>query len=109
WQFTRAQISIALGEAKHRLEDVAGRPVFGFRAPDFSIGRNNLWTLDILKELSFVYDSSIVPTALHDVYGVPDFSRTAAIWPNGLVEIPMSTIRLVGQNLPYGGGGDLPL
>ncbi len=109
WQFTRDEIAAALGEAKHRLEDVVGRPVFGFRAPDFSIGCNNLWTLDILKELSFVYDSSIVPTALHDVYGVSGFSRTALILPNGLVEVPMSTIRLLGQNLPYGGGGYLRL
>jgi polysaccharide deacetylase family protein (PEP-CTERM system associated) len=109
WLFTREEVSTALREAKFRLEDVAGRPVHGFRAPDFSITRNNLWTLDLLKELSFVYDSSIFPTALHDVYGISGFARSPLLLPNGLVEVPMSTIAVLGQNLPFGGGGYLRL
>src|SRR5512140_2524 len=43
------------------LQDVSGQPVLGYRAASFSIGRGNLWALDVLVESGFVYDSSLFP------------------------------------------------
>jgi len=94
-----------LTTAKKDLEDVSGRRVYGFRAPDFSITQESLWALDILKELGFVYDSSIYPFSMHDVYGIGDTYPFVHKLPNGLIEFPLSTIEFFGKRLPFGGGG----
>ena len=94
-----------LTAAKKDLEDVSGQRVYGFRAPDFSITQESLWALDILKELGFVYDSSIYPFSMHDVYGIGDTYPFVHKLPNGLIEFPLSTIEFFGKRLPFGGGG----
>ncbi len=94
-----------LKASKELLQSLAAVPVYGFRAPDFSITKESLWALDILKELGFAYDSSIYPIGLHDVYGVRNASRFIHRLPNGLVEFPLSTVELLGRRLPFGGGG----
>lgn len=100
-----AEFREKLGAAKKELEAVSGQRVWGFRAPEFSITQATLWALDVLKELGFVYDTSIYPFGLHDVYGIkgaePGLHRLA----NGLVEFPMATTTLLGKRLPFGGGG----
>jgi len=98
-----------LGDAKRNLEDIAGSPIYGFRAPDFSITTANLWAFDVLRELGFSYDSSVYPTSLHDAYGIATFPRVPFRMPNGLVEIPMTTARILGKNVPFGGGGYMRL
>lgn len=95
--------------AKDAIEQAAGRPVYGYRAPSYSVTRDALWALDVLAEQGFRYDSSIFPIR-HDVYGIPDAPRHpfAAESGNGsIVEYPISTVRLGGANLPVGGGGYL--
>jgi len=91
--------------AKNKLEDISGQKVYGFRAPDFSITDKSIWALDILKELGFVYDSSIYPFGLHDVYGIKNAETFINKFPNGLIEFPMSTTELFGKRIPFGGGG----
>ena len=69
--------------AKAVLEDVAGQPVVGYRAPTFSIGASERWAYAILAEEGFRYDSSIYPI-LHDRYGdrvAPRFPYE--IWRSG--------------------------
>lgn len=91
--------------AKKTLEDVSGRRVIGYRAPSFSIGSDNLWALDVLQETGHLYSSSIYPV-VHDHYGMPEASRFPfRASPGGILEIPMSTARVFGRNLPSGGGG----
>jgi hypothetical protein len=80
--------------------------VRGYRAPSFSIGTGNLAALDALLEAGYEYSSSIYPVA-HDHYGMPDAPRFA-FYPNGadgLLEIPITTVKLGQRNLPAGGGG----
>ena len=91
--------------AKQQLEDVSAKSVYGFRAPDFSITEASLWALDILKEAGFVYDSSIYPSDLHDVYGIKNAQSHIHKLPNGLIEVPMSTVKIFGKRIPFGGGG----
>lgn len=93
--------------AKAVIEDITGAPVLGYRAPSFSITRHSLWALDVLIEEGFHYDASIYPIH-HDRYGIADAPRhihpisrpAGTIW-----EIPGSTVRYAGVNLPVGGGG----
>jgi polysaccharide deacetylase family protein (PEP-CTERM system associated) len=92
--------------SKLLLEDLTGQPVRGYRAPSFSIGSANLWALDALLAAGYRYSSSIYPVA-HDHYGMPDAPRFA-FYPNGadgLLEIPITTVKLGRRNLPAGGGG----
>jgi len=60
--------------AKALLEDLAGQPVVGFRAPTFSITERTRWALAILAEEGYRYDSSIFPIR-HDRYGIPSAPR----------------------------------
>lgn len=92
------------------LTDVCGvRPV-GYRAPSWSIDDSIPWAFEILAELGFEYDSSIFPIK-HDLYGMPEGPRELfrMSFEGGrfLYELPASTIRWWGQNLPIGGGGYL--
>lgn len=86
------------------LEDISGKAVIGYRAPSFSIGRDNLWALDTLAEAGYRYSSSIYPVA-HDHYGMPEASRFAFLTGRGLLEIPATSLRLGGRNFPASGGG----
>jgi polysaccharide deacetylase family protein (PEP-CTERM system associated) len=99
------QFREGLLSAKKCLEDVSGSGVYGFRAPDFSITRASVWALDILREAGFVYDSSIYPIRMHDVYGIDGADPEIHKMPNGLVEWPLATFDLLGTRLPFGGGG----
>ena len=86
------------------LEDLAGTPVLGYRAPSFSIGLGNLWAFDALLRSGYRYSSSIYPIA-HDHYGMPDAPRFAHKTVCGLLEIPITTLRMFNKNLPSSGGG----
>jgi len=90
--------------AKRLLEDIAAQPVRGYRAPSFSIGYTNPWAFDVLIEEGYRYSSSVYPIA-HDHYGMPDAPRFAYQARPRLMEIPITTTRLLGRNLPAGGGG----
>jgi len=93
-----------IGSAKKLLEDIGGRPVIGYRAPSFSIGYSNPWAFDVLLDAGYRYSSSVYPVQ-HDHYGMPDAPRFPYQSRPGLVEIPITTTRLFGRNLPAGGGG----
>jgi len=94
--------------SKDAIEQAAGVPVCGYRAPSWSINKDSLWALDILGEEGFLYDSSIYPIR-HDLYGIPDAPRFSYIHQcdNGiqLTEVPPPTVRIAGFNLPGAGGG----
>lgn len=95
-----------VARSKRILEDIGGRPVLGYRAPSFSIGTRNLWALDVLHECGYRYSSSIYPIS-HDHYGMPDAPRFA-FYPrghDGVLELPITTVRVLKKNLPSGGGG----
>jgi polysaccharide deacetylase family protein (PEP-CTERM system associated) len=89
--------------AKVLLEDLAGHEVKGYRAPSFSIGRNNLWAFDCLNRAGYRYSSSIYPIR-HDHYGMPDAPRFAHA-VGDLLEIPATTVRSFSRNWPASGGG----
>jgi len=90
---------------KALLEDISGVRVLGYRAPTFSIGKRNLWALGVLKEAGYVYSSSIFPVR-HDLYGFPEAPRSVFTdADSGLIEVPMSTLRVLDRNLPFCGGG----
>lgn len=91
--------------SKALLEDLGGQVVEGYRAPSYSIGRENLWALDELAAAGYRYSSSIYPIR-HDHYGMPEASRFPFHpRPGGVLEIPVSTFVFAGRTYPAGGGG----
>lgn len=103
---TPAEFRNDVARTKKLLEDLSGKEVKGYRAASYSIGKNNLWALDILQEEGFKYSSSIYPVK-HDLYGMPDAPRFIyePIANQTFKEIPITTIRFGNKNLPCGGGG----
>ncbi len=102
---TPAEFRQDVGRARRLLEDVGGMKVRGYRAPTFSINTQNPWAFDVLAEEGHAYSSSIYPIR-HDLYGMPYAPRVPHRVANGrLLEIPMTTVRVGGRNLPCAGGG----
>ncbi|PRC93532.1 XrtA system polysaccharide deacetylase [Solimicrobium silvestre] len=103
---SEAEFMEDISSSKHLLEDLGGQKILGYRAPSFSIGTKNLWALDTLLKAGYRYSSSIYPIK-HDHYGMPDAPRFA-FYPNGadgLLELPITTVRIMQRNYPAGGGG----
>jgi polysaccharide deacetylase family protein (PEP-CTERM system associated) len=91
--------------SKHALEDLTGQRVRGYRAPCFSITE---WAIDILCDLGFEYDSSVVPTVAHDRYGRLAQMQTfepISLLRDGFYEVCVSCLRFGKIGIPWGGGG----
>jgi polysaccharide deacetylase family protein (PEP-CTERM system associated) len=81
---------------------VSTLPFKGFRAPYFSVDARSLWALDILKQHGFIYDSSIYPGDNLRT-GIPGYQKQPHILDNGLIEIPMTTIKVTKFDCGLGG------
>lgn len=95
--------------SKDALEELTGTPVYGYRAPSFSIVPGTEWAFDILLEEGFRYDSSLFPIRRRG-YGYPNSPREPHIIrrPSGeLMEFPLATTALAGVTIPAAGGGYL--
>jgi polysaccharide deacetylase family protein (PEP-CTERM system associated) len=107
-RLNRAQFAEDVRRGKAAVEDVTGTAVIGYRAPTFSVVRGTLWSLEVLAEAGFRYDSSIFPI-VHDRYGMPDatrFPHRVAAGPGVEIgEFPLSTISWLGWRFPVAGGG----
>ena len=93
--------------SKRLLEDLGGVAVSGYRAPCFSVVERSLWALDVLIEEGFTYDASVFPIR-HDTYGIPGAPRHPHVIARDrgrIFEVPCSTARVAGTNLPVAGGG----
>ncbi len=102
---TQSEFADDVGRARRLLEDVGGVAVRGYRAPTFSINARNPWAFDVLADEGYGYSSSIYPIK-HDLYGMPEAPRVPHRVAGGrLTEIPMTTVRIGGRNLPCAGGG----
>jgi polysaccharide deacetylase family protein (PEP-CTERM system associated) len=109
YEMTPDEFRHDLRRARATIEDAAGLPVQGFRAPSFSITRRSTWALDVLVQEGYCYDASIFPIR-NDRYGIPSAPRHIHIITRNsgtIVEVPSSTVRFAGINVPVGGGGYL--
>lgn len=97
-------------KASNAIFEAIGFRPRGYRAPSWSLGPQAAWAFRILAELGFVYDSSIFPIK-HDIYGMPQGPREPFKMTfdggHSLWEIPNSTYRIFGKNIPLAGGGYL--
>lgn len=101
-----------LGREKFRadiersLEVLAGlvsAPVRGHRAPYFSITPGCEWAFEELAACGLTYDSSVFPVRNYR-YGDPSAPRWLHERAPGIQELPPSTWRWAGRNVPVAGG-----
>ena len=106
--FTPDAFRADLARAAEAIERACGVRVRGFRAPSFSVGLDNLWVHDVLRDEGYLFSSSVFPVR-HDRYGIPDFPRHPVVLTDAdgrtIWEFPMTTKRVLGRNLPVAGGG----
>jgi polysaccharide deacetylase family protein (PEP-CTERM system associated) len=103
---TPAEFRESVRRARGLLQDLSGQEVIGFRAPSYSITPVTEWALDVLLEEGYLYDSSLFP--IHRPgYGFPGIDRDPHFMARAggaLFEVPPTTLRLGGVNLPAAGG-----
>lgn len=94
--------------AVSELENLIGKKVKSFRAPAFSIGKDNVWAFEVLAENGIEYDCSVFP-ASRDFGGFPQFqtSRPSLVTKGGyeLKEFPICPATFLNKKIPFSGGG----
>jgi polysaccharide deacetylase family protein (PEP-CTERM system associated) len=105
YRHTPAQFEHDITKAKRVTERVTQEEIKGYRAPSFSVRKDTLWALEIVRSVGFQYDSSVFPI-YHDRYGIPNSFDTAYEIIPGLMEFPLGTCKLFHDlRIPFGGGG----
>jgi len=91
---------------RNAIADAVGFAPTLYRAASFTITPKSYWALDILREEGFRVDSSIFPV-FHPRYGNPRGPREPFRLgdEDGILVLPMTTLRLFGVNVPFSGGG----
>ena len=105
WSLSRGEVAEELRRSRESLEQVTGTRVLGVRAPNFSISDG---VLDVMAEAGYWYDSSLFSVRAHDRYGrlsgkVDADAPVVAVRP-GLLELPMSRLRVGRVAVPWSGG-----
>jgi len=115
--YNREQLHEEIGSAEEAITAVTGRKPAGFRGPGFS---TSLLVRDVLVERGYAYDASIFPSVLGPVARLFFFLNSKLspeerakrkglygkfsdafgslhpfTWPNGLVEMPVTTMPLL--------------
>lgn len=96
-----------LQDSKELLEDIIGDPIYGYRAPSFSISDN---IINIVKEAGYIYDSSYNSAGWNKHYGKMEFAqkdrnRMIIEVGDGFYELPISNYKILKWHIPLGGGG----
>jgi polysaccharide deacetylase family protein (PEP-CTERM system associated) len=107
YELSFSKLKEDLYRSKSLLEDITGQPVYGYRAPSFSITQR---LLDLLKALGYRYDSSYNNFSIHSRYGKIDnirqhFPKGRLNKESSFTELPIGNLKLGGKIIPWGGGG----
>lgn len=135
WDQTATEFGQDVRISKQILEDIIGERIIGYRAPSYSITQNSNWIFKILIDEGFKYDSSVFPVRhyRYGSSNTPRFpyiitvdgpkrqslqplvihNSSFVIQPsypidssNGfIIEFPITTLKVLSENLPIAGGG----
>jgi polysaccharide deacetylase family protein (PEP-CTERM system associated) len=102
-----AELKNDLMTSKNIIEDVIGKPVFGYRAPSFSISDP---VLEAIRACGYHYDSSFNTFDKHGRYGhidISNFATKGSVYQikDDFYEIPLSNLSFYGKIIPWAGGG----
>lgn len=110
YKLTKDEFRKEARESKEMLESLIKKQVYGFRAPSWSIVDSSKWAWKILEEEGYLYSASVFPVK-NFLYGMPNSPRFKynPIDNNMFLEIPTSTVKMLGKNIPFSGGAYLRL
>ena len=105
-QQSAGELKNDLEYSKKMLEDTVGAPVYGYRAPSFSINED---VLKAIADCGYLYDSSFNSFSLHDRYGMINLAGKERKGISTRVsdcfyELPVSNMRIRQLVFPLGGG-----
>jgi len=89
------------------LSSICGKKINGFRAPSWSISRENEWVFKFLAQNQILYDSSLFPfkTFLYGNNNNPRFFYEINVNSEmKLFELPPSVGEIFGKRIPFSGG-----
>lgn len=92
-----------LRRAREVIEDAAGAPAVGFRAPIFSLTRATPWAPEVLLNAGYQWSSSVLP-AQSPLHGLPGAPHHPFQWECGLLELPCPVMGRGRASVPYLGG-----
>lgn len=108
WQQNRNEFREDVTSSIKLLEDITGQKVECFRAPGFSIRKQEAWAFEVLYETGIRYDSSVFP-AHHAHGGIPDFGKAIPSIINyqnvEIREFPINFKSIARQHIVFSGGG----
>ena len=93
-----------LVQSKIAIEKASGRKIFGYRAPEWSLKKSNIWALEILKKHGFAYDASAVPLSHLGGKYFGLYPHEIKTKYGNIIEFPLSTFRCFWERLPFSGG-----
>ena len=92
----------------HALEDCSGQKIRAYRAPGFSLMKENKWVFEVLQKNGIEIDCSIFP-AKRAHGGFEEFGEAEPCWVESdgirLKEFPINLYTKFGKNLIFSGGG----
>lgn len=109
YTMTPSEFKEDLRKSCDALEQITGEKILGFRAPSWSVKRENLeWFYEILAEQGLIYSSSVYPAYTY-LYGIPGFSQKPHFpiiqgKQMGILEIPQSVIGFGEKKVGFAGG-----
>ena len=105
---TREEFIEDIGKSKHILENIIGEKIIGYRAPSWSVSVSKTpWAWKSLKDVGFLYDSSIFPfkTFLYGDGKSNPYSHEIYLEGNkSIYEAPPSIIKFFNARFPFSGG-----
>jgi len=104
-----------LQRSRDVIESISGKEIYGYRAPEWSIGRitsrdgkkMSFWALEVLAQSGFHYDSSIAPVKIIGTQDAPAFPYTIRTQYGDIGEFPPLVMSTFMGNIPVGGGWGL--
>jgi len=107
-KMNRAEAMADTRNAINALEQCTGQKVLSYRAPAFSVGESNPWVFEVLAQCGIERDASVFP-AVRDFGGFASFAEKvpSLVSYKGITlkEFPVSTVKLLGSEVAYSGGG----
>lgn len=84
------------------LKNISGKEILGYRAQGYSLTKDTLWALDIIKDCGLKYDSSIYPVSLRLFThgGIAGYPQGPFLIKGEFVEFPLPTLNLLGLKFP---------
>jgi len=104
-KLTKSDFEVDLKRALQITEQIIQKRILGYRSPSFSITSATSWAFEILVNNGITYDSSVFPLSYHPDYGYRGAETIIHSPINGLLEIPLNVLNVMGLKIPFGGGG----